>query len=53
MAETRALDRSIVPDQVSVPSGSRLVGQIGDARRALGNGDSAQAIAMIDLALSN
>lgn len=53
MAETRALDRSIVPDQVTVPSGSRLVGRIGDARRALGNGDSVQAIAMIDLALSN
>ena len=53
MAETRALDRSIVADQVGVPSDSRLVGRIGNARRALGAGDTAQAIAMIDLALSN
>lgn len=53
MAETRALDRSIVADQVDVPSDSRFVGRIGDARRALGNGDSTKAIAMIDLALSN
>jgi hypothetical protein len=53
MAETRALDRSIVPDQVGVPSGSQFISRIGDARRALGNGDSAKAIASIDLALSN
>ena len=53
MAETRALDRSVVADQVSVPSDSGFIARIGDARRALGNGDRTQAIAMIDLALSN
>ncbi len=53
MAETRALDRSIVADQIGVPSDSRFVARIKDALRALGNGDSAQAIAMIDLALSS
>jgi hypothetical protein len=52
MAETRALDRSVVPDQASTPADSRFVSQIGDARRALGNGDSAHAIELIDLALA-
>ena len=53
MAETRALDRSIVAAQISVPSDSQLVARIGGARQALGNGDRTQAIAIIDLALSN
>lgn len=53
MAETRALARSIVPDQVGVPSDNRFIAQIGEARRALGHGDSRQAIALIDSALAN
>jgi hypothetical protein len=53
MAETRALDRSVVQDQANTPSDSQLVSRIGDARRALGDGDSAHAIALIDLALSS
>jgi hypothetical protein len=52
MAETRALDRPVVASQVSVPSDSRFIGRIGDARRALGVGDRAQAIALIDQALA-
>jgi hypothetical protein len=53
MAETRALDRSVVADQAGTPSNSKLVSQIGDARRALGNGDSKHAIELIDSALSS
>lgn len=53
MAETRALDRSVVPSQTSVPSGDPLIARIGEARLALGRGDRGQAIATIDQALSN
>jgi hypothetical protein len=53
MAETRALDRSVAQDQASVASDSQLVSRIGDARRALGDGNSAHAIELIDLALSS
>src|SRR5271166_4093977 len=52
MAETRALDRSVVQGQIA-PIDSRFVSQIGDARRALGGGDSAHAIELIDLALAS
>ena len=52
MAETRALDRSVAQDQANVASDSQFVSRIGDARRALGNGDSAHAIELIDLALA-
>jgi hypothetical protein len=51
MAETRLLDRSVPVEQGSRPSDSSLVSQIEAARRALGNGDSSGAIAMIDRAL--
>jgi hypothetical protein len=53
MAETRALDRSVPQDQASVPIDNRFVSQISDARRALGDGNSAHAIELIDLALSS
>ena len=53
MAETRALDRPVAPDQVSVPADSRFIARIGEARRALGHGDAARAVALIDLALAN
>jgi hypothetical protein len=53
MAETRALDRSVVQGQTDTPSHSALVAEIRDARHALGNGDSTHAIQLIDLALSS
>lgn len=53
MAETRALDRSVLQGQESQPSPSRFVSRISEARHALGDGDSARAIALIDRALSN
>jgi hypothetical protein len=53
MAETRALDRSVVQGQTGAPSQSRLVSEIRDARHALGGGDRAHAIQLIDLALSS
>lgn len=53
MAETRALDRSVAADQANEPSHSRFIGRIGDARRALGDGDAKRTIALIDLALSS
>ncbi len=53
MAETRSLDRSVPQGLTNVPSDSRVVSEIRDARRALGNGDRAHAIQLIDLALSS
>ena len=53
MAETRSLDRSVPQGQTNIPSDSPRVAQIRDARRALGSGDMAQALQLIDLALSN
>ena len=53
MAETRALDRSVVQGQESVPDDSQLVSRIRDVRRALGDGDNMHAIQLVDLALSN
>jgi hypothetical protein len=52
MAETRSLDRVLPPGQDIAASNSRLVAQIRDARHALGSGDRAGALAMIDLALA-
>lgn len=53
MAETRALDRSVVQGQESQPSESQFIAHIGEARRALGDGDHQRAISLIDLALSS
>jgi len=53
MAETRALDRSVAQDQATVPSNSPLVSAINDALHALGGGDRAHAIQLIDRALSS
>jgi len=53
MAETRALDRSVVQGQTDIPSDSQLVSRIRDARHALGGGDNMRAIQLIDLALSS
>jgi hypothetical protein len=52
MAETRALDRSVPQGQIA-PSDSTFVSAIRDARHALGGGDSAHAIQLIDRALSS
>jgi hypothetical protein len=52
MAETRALTRSVAQDPASVPTDSQFVSRISDARHALGDGNSAHAIELIDLALS-
>jgi len=51
MAETRALDRTIVLGRANIPSSSVYIARISDARRALGNGDSHYAIVLIDVAL--
>ena len=53
MAETRALDRSVPQGQTNAPSDSQMVSRIQDARRALGGGDSAHAIQLIDRALAS
>jgi hypothetical protein len=53
MAETRVLSRSVPPGQVNAPSNSQLVSQIRDARRALGDNNSAHAIQIIDVALAS
>jgi len=53
MAETRALDRSVPPDQTMTPDPDRFVSWIRDARRAMGNGDNQHAIQIIDMALSS
>jgi hypothetical protein len=52
MAETRALGGSVSPDKASVPSDSVMVARIRGALHALGDGDKARAIALIDVALS-
>ena len=51
MAETRLLDRSVLADQVSKPIDSQMVARVRDARQAVGAGDRARAIMLIDLAL--
>jgi hypothetical protein len=53
MAETRSLDRWVPAGQTSAPSDSQLVSRIRDARRALGGGDRARALHLIDLALAS
>jgi hypothetical protein len=52
MAETRVLDRSVVPSQADVPAAGRLASIIRDARMALGVGDRARAMSLIDQALA-
>jgi hypothetical protein len=52
MAETRLLDRSTKLFQTNDPSRNPLIKQIGDARRALGNGDRAQSMKLLDQAIA-
>ena len=53
MAETCALGGSDSPDQAKLPSGQPKVTEIREALYALGNGDRAHAIQIIDAALAN
>ena len=52
MAETRALDRSVVQGQGSTPSNSHLVAQIDAALRAVGAGNRVEAMHRIDAAIT-
>jgi hypothetical protein len=53
MAETRALGGSVDADKASVQSDSTKVTQIRDALHALGSGDNAHSMQLIDVALAN
>lgn len=53
MAETRTLGGSDVPDQAKHPSANSDVAEIREALHALGGGDRARAIQIIDTALAN
>jgi hypothetical protein len=53
MAETRVLDRVIPPGGTAAASDNNTVARITDARTALGGGDTANAIRLIDLALAH
>ncbi len=52
-AESRALDRSVVPSQALQASKQSLIKQITEARRALSSGDSDLTLRMIGVALRN
>lgn len=51
-AESRLLDRSVDPSRVATPAADPLVGTIAEARRALGAGDRARAMHLLDTALA-
>lgn len=51
MAQTRTLDRSVLATEADKPSASIRVQQIGDAIRALGNGQREAALGLIDALL--
>jgi hypothetical protein len=53
MAETRVLGGSDSPDHAKLASGNPQVAEIRDALHALGGGDRAHAIQIIDVALAN
>ena len=52
MAQTRMLDRSVVPSAAGTPSDNRVVLQIAEALQAVGNGQREHAIQIIDGALA-
>lgn len=52
-AESRALDRAVRPSKAGQPSQQKLVQQLADARHALGAGDKAGAMRMLQAALAN
>jgi len=51
MAETRALDRSVPLFQTNTPSRNPLVDKINQALQALGTGDRARTVQLIESAL--
>jgi hypothetical protein len=53
MAETRVLGGSDSPDQANLPSGSPWITKIREALYALGNGNTAHAMQIIDAVLAN
>ena len=53
MAETRVLGGSIAPDQAKLPSENPNVTEIREALHALGRGDRAQAVQIIDTLLNS
>jgi hypothetical protein len=53
MAETRALGGSDTPARSQLPNGNAKVTEIRDALHALGSGDNAHAMQIIDIALGN
>ncbi len=52
MAETRLLDRSTPLFQTNDPSNSPLIHEIGEARRALGDGDRPTSMRLLDEAIA-
>ena len=52
MAETRILDRSVPQSQTDFSSDDKRVQQIAEARHALGTGDRARALQIIDAVLT-
>jgi hypothetical protein len=53
MAETRSLGGSISPELANAPTDNPVVTQIRQALRALGDGDRAQSLQIIDAVLTN
>jgi hypothetical protein len=51
-AETRLLDRSVAPADINAPDASPAVADVNGALHALGAGDWAKTVQMIDAALS-
>jgi hypothetical protein len=52
-AESRVLDRAVRPSKAGQPSQQKLVRQLSDARQALGAGDKAGALRLLEAALAN
>jgi hypothetical protein len=53
MAETRVLGGAVTPNRADIPSGRPKAVEIHDALHALGQGDRALAIQIVDIALNN
>jgi hypothetical protein len=53
MAETRALDRSVPLFQTNTPDANPIVGEITQALNALGAGDRARAVQIIETAMAH
>ena len=51
-AESRLLSRDVAPSRAGVPDSSPSVTELGNARRAIGSGDPATAVQLINAALA-